>query len=88
MRTPVSFWRVLRMFWPLEVIQKLDIAGHEQRNILPLQPSAHRLWDQHKFAPRPIQHPTNPDHRMYLQVVWFKERHTEADDAGLDWGWR
>jgi len=77
MDDPVLFWGMLRMFWPLEDIQQLEIIGHEERNILPLQPTAHRLWDRHKFALRPIADPTDPDHRMYLQVVWFKDRHAE-----------
>ncbi|KAK0639963.1 hypothetical protein B0T16DRAFT_463584 [Cercophora newfieldiana] len=84
MGDPAVFWGMLRLFWPLERIEELKIAGCEKRNILPLQPTAHRLWDQHRFALRPIQHPTDPDHRIYLQVVWFKDRHAEiglADDG-------
>ncbi|KAK0616643.1 hypothetical protein B0T14DRAFT_604884 [Immersiella caudata] len=77
MDEPVHFWDMLRMFWPLEDIQQLEITGHEKRNILPMQPTAHRLWDRHKFALCPIPHPTDPEHSMYLQVVWFEDRHAE-----------
>jgi hypothetical protein len=77
MGSPGEFWEVLQLFWPLQSIQQLKIIGCEEQNILPLQPTAHRLWDRHKFALRPIQHPTDPEHRIYLQVVWFKDRHAE-----------
>jgi len=81
---PTKFWTRLRMFWALEAIKDLSIAGQESRNILPLAPPAHRLFDRNKFALRPVLHPTNPEHRMYLQFVWFKDRHVEigiSDDA-------
>ncbi|KAK5658082.1 hypothetical protein OQA88_2638 [Cercophora sp. LCS_1] len=74
---PLGFWNMLRVFWPLEDIQQLEITGHEKRNILPLQPTAHRFWDRHKFALRPIPHPTDPEHNIYLQIIWFKDRHAE-----------
>ncbi|KAK0741960.1 hypothetical protein B0T21DRAFT_122847 [Apiosordaria backusii] len=60
MHDPAGFWSILQLFWPLEDIQQLEFTGYEERNILSLQPTAHRLWDRHKFALRPIQHPTSP----------------------------
>ncbi|KAK4459983.1 hypothetical protein QBC42DRAFT_230528 [Cladorrhinum samala] len=82
MRDPLDFWGTLQLLWPLDDIQQLEIAGHEERNILPLQPTAHRLWDRHKFALRPIPHPTDPEHKVYLQVVWFDDRHAEIGLTG------
>ncbi|KAK0719060.1 hypothetical protein B0T21DRAFT_60626 [Apiosordaria backusii] len=49
----------------------------EDRNILPLSPNAHVLWDMHEFGLRPIKHSTDPDHILFLQVVIFKELHVE-----------
>lgn len=77
MTNPTRFWNMLRMFWPLERIEGLEITGSEVRNILPLAPHAHRLWDRHKFALRPIAHPTDPEHLLYLQFIWFDDYHKE-----------
>ncbi|KAK0722467.1 hypothetical protein B0T26DRAFT_702787 [Lasiosphaeria miniovina] len=63
------FWEMLRMFWPLKSTYKLDIKGQEVRNILPLNPGVHKFWDRHRFAVRPVEHPIDPEHRIYLQVV-------------------
>ncbi|KAK1827324.1 hypothetical protein QBC39DRAFT_362085 [Podospora conica] len=72
-REPLHVWRILRMFWPLEKLAALDIK--EDRNILPLSPTAHALWDLHEFGLRPVKHSTDPDHILFLQVVIFKELH-------------
>jgi len=72
---PVSVWRMLKIFWPLEKLAALDMK--EERNILPLSPTAHSLWDIHEFGLRPIKHSTDPDHILFLQVVIFKQLHVE-----------
>ncbi|KAH6613540.1 hypothetical protein B0J18DRAFT_58720 [Chaetomium sp. MPI-SDFR-AT-0129] len=77
MTRPVNFWEMLRRMWPLEEIQQLGIAGQENRNILPLQPTAHRLWDRNSLGLRPIPHETDPQSKMYLQVVWFNDWNAE-----------
>ncbi|KAK0726865.1 hypothetical protein B0T26DRAFT_106229 [Lasiosphaeria miniovina] len=54
-------------------VDKLDIKGQEVRNILPLDRGVHIFWDRHRFALRPVEHPTDPEHRIYFQVVWLKD---------------
>ncbi|KAK0754272.1 hypothetical protein B0T18DRAFT_398856 [Schizothecium vesticola] len=70
----LTVWRYLRMFWPLQKIEAFDIIGEELRNILPLEPTAHRLWDRNRFGLRPIPHPENPS-SIYIQFVWFDHYH-------------
>ncbi|KAK0724112.1 hypothetical protein B0H67DRAFT_99915 [Lasiosphaeris hirsuta] len=82
---PVSIWRMLKIFWPLEKLAALDMK--EDRNILPLSPTAHSLWDIHEFGLRPIKHPTDPDHILFLQVVIFKELHIEIGFSSNRPGW-
>lgn len=73
----LTVWRHLRVFWPaLEKIQTFDIFGKELENILPLSPTAHRLWHINKAGLRPIPHPNDPN-SIYLQVVWFQNYHND-----------
>lgn len=75
----LTVWRHLRVFWPaLEKIQTFDIFGKELENILPLSPTAHRLWHINKAGLRPIPHPHDPN-SIYLQVVWFQNYHNDID---------
>ncbi|KAK3360792.1 hypothetical protein B0T24DRAFT_501782, partial [Lasiosphaeria ovina] len=69
----LNFWNTLQIFWPLEKITELAIGGQELQNILPLRVDARDFWDRHRFALRPIAHPTDPEHSMYLQVVWLND---------------
>jgi len=73
----LNVWRYLRVFWPLKKLYTFDIFGKELENILPLAPTARRLWDTHKLGLRPIPHPHNPNNSIYLQVVWFRNYHNE-----------
>ncbi|KAH6634683.1 hypothetical protein B0J18DRAFT_471558 [Chaetomium sp. MPI-SDFR-AT-0129] len=83
-----TIWNMLRTFWPLEDLRALTISGDEQRNILPLRVDAHRFWDNHRFALRPLEHPTDPTHRLYLQIVWLKDITTEGNLARSPWDHR
>ncbi|KAK1756304.1 hypothetical protein QBC47DRAFT_460156 [Echria macrotheca] len=83
-----AIWAMLTLFWPLEDLKALTISGDEQRNILPLRIDAHRLWDDHRFALRPVEHPTDPTHRLYLQMVWLKDITTEDNLARSPWDHR
>ncbi|KAK3364832.1 hypothetical protein B0T24DRAFT_495057, partial [Lasiosphaeria ovina] len=85
---PLTIWRMLKTFWPLEDLRSLDISGDEQRNILPLRIDAHTFWDNHHFALRPLEHPTDPTHRLYLQMVWLKNITTEGNLARSPWDHR
>lgn len=65
----LTVWRHLRVFWPaLENTQTFDIFGKELENILPLSPTAHRLWQTNKLGLRPTSHPHDPN-SIYFQVV-------------------
>ncbi|KAK1760413.1 hypothetical protein QBC47DRAFT_427631 [Echria macrotheca] len=77
MGLPTGFWDTLKMFWPLSGELYLEIKGFENQNILPLEPTAHRLWDRQHFGLRPVPHPSDI-RSLYLQVVWFSERHAES----------
>ncbi|KAK4139649.1 uncharacterized protein C8A04DRAFT_15663, partial [Dichotomopilus funicola] len=81
MDDPVNLWETLQVFWPLKDlnVETLDILGQENRNILPLHPLAHHLWDRNKFGLRLIEHPTEPKTKIYLQVNWFKQRAGEIE---------
>jgi len=83
-----SIWNLLKVFWPLEDLRALTISGDEQRNILPLRVDAHRFWDSHQFALRPLEHPADPTHRLYLQMVWLKDITTEGNLASSPWDHR
>lgn len=73
----LTVWRHLRVFWPaLDKIQTFDIFGKELENILPLSPTAYRLWQTNKLGLRPIPHPHDPK-SIYLQVVWFQNYHND-----------
>jgi hypothetical protein len=46
-------------------------AEQEKRCIFPLSPDAHRFYDRHLFALRPIQHPDpNNSRETVFQVDW------------------
>ncbi len=70
-----SAWNILRLFWPVEDLDNFGTRGHETVNILPLAYNAHRHWDKFHFALRPIRHPTDPQHRLYLQMAWSGDLH-------------
>ncbi|KAK4189890.1 hypothetical protein QBC35DRAFT_461666 [Podospora australis] len=89
-------WEFLSMLWPLEVLDAFALEGQEMKIILPLNVQAHRAWDTHQFALRPIPHPTDPDHRIYLQFMWLKNLSSAkrnlvdtpfkfGEDGFLDW---
>ncbi|OAA54582.1 hypothetical protein SPI_08828 [Niveomyces insectorum RCEF 264] len=75
-----EIWKILGCFWPLPAIDGIMVEGREETNILPLCPDAHGLWDRFTFAIRPIEHPTDPQHRIYIQMVWLKDLDS---DGGL-----
>lgn len=73
----LTVWRHLRVFWPaLDKLQTFNISGKELENILPLSPTAHRLWQTNKLGFRPIPHP-HDSNSLYLQVVWFQNYHND-----------
>lgn len=79
---PSHLWLVLRMFWPLPNAPSHELLalGREETNILPLSPNARVLWDRYAFALRPISHPTDPQHRMFLQVIWLQDYSMEKSN--------
>ncbi|KAH6612270.1 hypothetical protein B0J18DRAFT_441731 [Chaetomium sp. MPI-SDFR-AT-0129] len=77
-----DLWWYLEGFFPFRgdpppFTEEMDEKG----NILPLDLTTRWLWDRNRLGLRPILHPTEPQTRMYLQVVWFPQRHIEI---GLD----
>jgi hypothetical protein len=68
---PLSIWGVLRMFFPLEKLATLEIDA--EQNILPLNVDVHKAWDGHEFGLRPIKHAADPEEKLFLQVVVFKQ---------------
>jgi hypothetical protein len=70
-----NLWTRISMFWPSATVDKwkavLEEGGYHRKNILPLRADAHGLWDRHQFAIRPVAHPEDPEHRIYLQMVWL-----------------
>lgn len=77
-RNPSAYWNMLSCFWPLPALKELVIKGREVTNTLPLCPDAHALWDQYHFAIRPIEDPSDHQHRIYIQMVWLKDLDTEG----------
>lgn len=71
--TPLEIWDTLQIFWPLKLLQSLETTSREKQNILPLRVDTRWYWDKHRFALRPVEHPTDPAHRLYLQMVWLKD---------------
>lgn len=83
-------WLLLGNFWPLpnlaaKIVGELQIQGEEVGNILPLRVDAHRFWDAHRFALRPIRHPDDPEHRLYLQVLWLNDIVTKGSLLKGQW---
>ncbi len=67
-------WYLLRTFWPsLPAVQSLTLHGREEENVLPLTHTAHDLWDAFLLGIRPVAHPTDPTHRIFVQVVWLRD---------------
>lgn len=64
---------------------ELVVRGREATIILPLSPDAHALWDKYAFALCPIEHPTDPQHRLFLQMVWLTDLHIERGLVTGDW---
>jgi len=81
----ISIWDMLKTFWPLEKLRALMVKGSQDRNIIPLRLDAHRFWDKHMFALRPIPHRTDPDHRLYLQMVWLDNIIVEGNLVNNPW---
>ncbi|OIW31471.1 hypothetical protein CONLIGDRAFT_629164 [Coniochaeta ligniaria NRRL 30616] len=67
-----NFWLALGMFWPRKRVAQWEeaLAGAGKRNIFPLSPDAHAMWDRHLFALRPIRDPEDPARSMFVQVDW------------------
>lgn len=82
---PSFFWDAVQCFWPLPDIEDLVVGGREVTNILPMSPDAHVLWDKYAFAIRPIEDPSDPQHKMYIQMVWMKDLDTEGGLVSGDW---
>ncbi|EFX01829.1 hypothetical protein CMQ_8295 [Grosmannia clavigera kw1407] len=76
-------WNTLSMFWPLPEVETLDLHGRERENILPLTHTVHDMWDSFHFGIRPIEHPTNPQHHLYIQMVWLIDMN--GDRVESDW---
>ncbi|KAI5859600.1 hypothetical protein GGS23DRAFT_585184 [Durotheca rogersii] len=66
-------WSMLRALWPLPAIENLVMHGRERENIFPLTHTIHAMWDCFFFGIRPIAHPTDPLHRIFIQMVWLKD---------------
>lgn len=68
-----KFWSALETFWPNDKTdawqEALEQTEMERRNIIPLSPEAHKRWDRHYFALRPIRHKTNPN-VLYVQLCY------------------
>lgn len=84
----IDIWDMLSHFWPIEDLESLMVAGNEKRNILPLRIDAHKFWDGHRFALRPLEQPTDPAHRLYLQVVWLKDINKDGNLVHSPWDHR
>lgn len=58
--------------WPTDKVVKWMTAlrsdEKRMRNILPMEPTAHKMFDRFLFALRPVQCPDQPEKRMYLQL--------------------
>ncbi len=87
----VSIWESLTRLWPLpdmagqaDEMAGITNHGNEHLNVLPLNPTAHALWDKYRFALRPIADPEQPDHRLYLQMVWLSGGHQQQEQQ--QWG--
>ncbi len=80
-----GFWEALKMFWLLPEMGRLADLSHEVKNILPLDVKAHHMWDRYCFALRPIEHPTDPAHNLYLQLVWMTDMSLQAGLIFEDW---
>lgn len=78
-------WDLLCRFWKLEQVEELVMYGNEAINILPLCPDAHAMWDRYTFALRPIQDSDDPDHRIYLQMVWLRDKDSRNGLISTDW---
>ncbi|KAK1830798.1 hypothetical protein QBC39DRAFT_103971 [Podospora conica] len=77
-----TIWQYLESLFPCRPSPSFEVTGNETQNILPIEPTAHYLWDTNKFGLRPILHPSgHPADGIYLQVVWFEEYH---DSIGWD----
>ncbi|KAK4455102.1 hypothetical protein QBC34DRAFT_465048 [Podospora aff. communis PSN243] len=72
----LNIWNLLRIFWPLGRLRTLKVTGQENRNVLPLVMHAHKLWDSHKIALRPVEHP-DPS-RMFIQLVILGDIYKEG----------
>jgi len=81
----IEIWDMLRNFWSVERLKSLMVAGNEKCNILPLRIEVYKLWDGHRFALRPLEHPTDSTHRLYLQVVWLKDITTDGNLVHSPW---
>jgi len=83
-----NLWEDLSLFWPCKQIENLKIRGQEIRNVLPLHPQVESFWlAKRSTGLRPIEHPTDPDHKLYLQVICFEavDRFIGYHVASQDW---
>lgn len=66
-----TLWDLLANFWTEEEVATWDDAITSSKgrlkNILPMEPTAHALFDRFTFALRPVRCPEQPDKRIYLQ---------------------
>ncbi|OIW23246.1 hypothetical protein CONLIGDRAFT_141810 [Coniochaeta ligniaria NRRL 30616] len=69
-----EFWKALNQFWPPEMvsawIESLRQEKMALRNVIPLSPEAHRRWDRHYFALRPVRCEDDPERVMYVQICF------------------
>jgi len=81
----INLWNLCRNFWDVEEFASLNIIGNEEQNILPLRADAHGFWDSNRLALRPLEHPTDPTRRLYLQVVWLKDITEDGNLVNSPW---
>ncbi|KAK4188305.1 hypothetical protein QBC35DRAFT_433290 [Podospora australis] len=85
----MDLWNGLKKLWPAEEHHSVLLEEqNDQRNILPLEIVAHWFWDNHYLALRPIPHPSDPVHRLYIQVMWLEDIDEEGNLAHSPWDHR
>ncbi|OIW23232.1 hypothetical protein CONLIGDRAFT_649766 [Coniochaeta ligniaria NRRL 30616] len=75
---------LLSKFWPEEEVRRwYDAVTSEKgrsKNILPMEPTAHALFDRFAFALRPVRCPEQPNKRIYLQF----DMNLEVNEDGFE----
>lgn len=79
-----TLFELLANFWTEEEVAIWeDVVTSEKgrfKNILPMEPTAHALFDRFAFALRPVRCPEQPNKRIYLQF----DMNLEVDKDGFE----